>query len=387
SSTGSWRTGSEEVFTLDLCALPSGEETVNILPKLADHCLEVVVQDDTAVDFLRLTITHCPASLCRELVTETFQAGEEDQFEAPTEPAVYSDVLADYMALRWQLVDPLDFDDCTRDRPFGYTFSGLPPGIIDGNLEISLRCNDNLGTNDEIYINQIVDSGGKLRSFVWGTFLDQITVPSWTAGASAVLNLDLRNLPPAMSGTLQNTAGVTDALGTITRDTLDVFVIEDTCVDYIKLTVTACDDEGGLLLYSWVSNNSGQYSSVVAVDNPTGTSLDLQLTACRADGTTETTARGVPPMGALQESAASLFPNLGSGPGYAVLVQASSDLARGGWVTGNLTAASGFSPSQGVAVRVPHGLADVGERAGKDIIFNYLPEAGSEISVAVLVNL
>jgi len=380
STNGTWGPGSQEVIALDLCALPTPDGPFDLLPRLASLCLDVLVSDDTAVDFIRLTLTHCPVLACRETTTEVFSAGEMDMFAGGTEPSSRSQDLADFIASVWPNVDPSDFDACVGNRPFAHTFTGLPAGIIDASLELGLKATADIPTNDALYLNYSYDING-IYSPAWSYTIAGLTGLAWTSGQTTTLNLDLRNLPASP------TKGVTDALGPVTGNSFDVVIQDDTCVDYMKLTVTTCDENGGLLVYSWISNNDGQYSSILAVDNPSSQPVDLQLTACRADGSSETTARGIPPMGALQESAASLFPNLGSGPGYAVLVQASTESVRGGWVTGNLTASSGYSPAQGVAVRVPFDAADLQERGGLDTIYNYLPEDSSTLSAVVLVNL
>jgi hypothetical protein len=379
STSGTWTPGTQEVITLDLCALPTANGPFDLLPRLASLCLDVLVSDDTAVDFIRLTLTHCPSLACGDTVTEDFTGGESDMFAGATEPSSRSQDLADAVALVWPNVNPLDFDECTADRPFAHTFTGLPACIIDAQLEMGLMSISSLGSNDTLNINYRYDGGA--YSPTWAFAIPTLTGLNWASGEKATLKLNLRNLPASVS------SGVTDALGPVTGSSLDVVIQDDTCVDYMKLTVTTCEEEGGLLLYSWVSNNAGQYTSVVAVDNPSNQPVNLLLTACRPDGSSETTARGIPPKGALQESGASLFPNLGSGPGYAVLVKASSADVQGGWVTGSLTATSGFSPAQGVAVHVPQNVADLQERAGLDIIYNYMPEDNNTLSAVVLVNL
>jgi hypothetical protein len=378
STNGDWVPGTQEVITLDLCALPTANGPFDLLPRLANLCLDVLVSDDTAVDFIRLTLTHCPSLACNETVTEVFTGGEMDMFDGGTEPSSRSQDLADAVAQVWPNITPLNFDECTADRPFAHTFTGLPACILDAELEMGLMSVSSLGSTDTLNINY--RHAGGTYSPTWALAIPTLTGTNWTAGETAVLKLNLRDLPPSASG-------LTDALGPVTGSSLDVVIQDDTCVDYMKLTVTTCEEDGGLLLYSWVSNNAGQYTSVVAVDNPSNQSVNLQLTACRPDGSSETTARGIPPKGALQESGATLFPTLGSGPGYAVLVKASSAEVQGGWVTGSQATASGFSPAQGVAVRVPKNAADLQERAGLDIIYNYMPEDNNTLSAVVLVNL
>lgn len=56
-----WLVGSVTTLMLDLSALPLQVGTLNILPDLvASRFIDVIVADDTAVDYMRLTITTVP---------------------------------------------------------------------------------------------------------------------------------------------------------------------------------------------------------------------------------------------------------------------------------------------------------------------------------------
>lgn len=140
------------------------------------------------------------------------------------------------------------------------------------------------------------------------------------------------------------------------------------------------------LVYAWVSNNS-QFESIVVVDNFGDTAANLVLTAQRSTGMGETVNRRIPAHDFLKEQASSLFPDLGEGSGYTVTVVSDSGSVRGGWVTNNLEAASGRSPSQGVAVNIPGSGMAPGERVGTKLLFNYLPITQGLTSAPVIVNL
>lgn len=62
---GTWNVGQDAWFTLDLSALPNADGSfTNALPSInSDQALDVYIQDDTAVDVLILTITHCPTAV------------------------------------------------------------------------------------------------------------------------------------------------------------------------------------------------------------------------------------------------------------------------------------------------------------------------------------
>jgi len=144
-----------------------------------------------------------------------------------------------------------------------------------------------------------------------------------------------------------------------------------------------------IVLFPWVSNNGGQFESVLALSNYGPDPLNVRLTARREalDQEEVTTFIAIPPRGLLKRSAAELFPNLGSGPGYAVVAEADGPSLGGYWVTNNLEALSGASPSQGVAVPVAADLAASGDRAGRHLLFGYLPVTDGFISAPVVVNI
>jgi hypothetical protein len=59
-----WTAGSVATFTLDLADLPVyGGFPTNILPELQDGELEFLVEDDTSVDYARLTVCLCTVDL------------------------------------------------------------------------------------------------------------------------------------------------------------------------------------------------------------------------------------------------------------------------------------------------------------------------------------
>ena len=139
------------------------------------------------------------------------------------------------------------------------------------------------------------------------------------------------------------------------------------------------------LLFPWVSNNQG-FESIVVVNNLGQTEATITLTARREDGPEEQMERVIPSGGFLKESAASLFPELGFGAGYTILLESPQGQLRGRWVTNNLAAASGRSPSQGVAIRLPGEGESPSVRMGQSILFGFLPISENLISAPVVVN-
>ena len=72
----------------------------------------------------------------------------------------------------------------------------------------------------------------------WGRAISTLAPTGpWTSGTSKVVTLNLANLPP--SGT-----GVTSVIGDMTDGDLDVYVQDDTAVDYLHLRVEVCCDKG-----------------------------------------------------------------------------------------------------------------------------------------------
>lgn len=140
------------------------------------------------------------------------------------------------------------------------------------------------------------------------------------------------------------------------------------------------------LIYPWISRNEGLFESTLIANNLSALPIEVSLTARRTDGTQETVTREIPPGGLLAEPASTLFPNMGSGTGFSVVLQAPVKEVYGRWVTASLLAASGGSPSQGVAIPIAADAGTDQELRGDALIFSYLPTTPDFISASVLVN-
>jgi len=141
------------------------------------------------------------------------------------------------------------------------------------------------------------------------------------------------------------------------------------------------------LLYPWISNNEGLFESTLIANNLSGLPAEVRLTARRGDGETEEAVRQIAPGGMLTEKASSLFPQLGSGSGYSVVLETGNEGVFGRWVTSSLLAASGGSPSQGVAITMPQPGEIEDEHWGETLVFSYLPTTPDFLSAPVIVNL
>ncbi|MCB1045418.1 MAG: hypothetical protein KDC35_20920 [Acidobacteria bacterium] len=135
------------------------------------------------------------------------------------------------------------------------------------------------------------------------------------------------------------------------------------------------------LIYPWVSSNQ-QFNSILVANNLSEREALVNLTARRASGDEVAIKRTIAPNGFLRESTTSLFEALGEGPGFTVSLASYEDLIYGNWVTQNLDAASGASPSQGVAV-----VRQDPDFVDQSLLLGYLPTVDGWTSAPVIVNL
>jgi len=142
------------------------------------------------------------------------------------------------------------FDDQASNRVFGHTFTGLPVDITCATLEIGLKAGGDIQSNDGIDL----DYDGT-ESFAWHSRISNLPEAggTWTNGQTAVIRFDLAGLPP----------GGTNIISSINADnSLDVYVQDDTAVDYIILSVVTYDG----VWTSWLdrdnSSGKGDYETV-----------------------------------------------------------------------------------------------------------------------------
>jgi len=200
---------------------------------------------------------------CPDPELSVFQAGEVDDFNLPTEPAYPSQELIDA-----NLYAPgyglRDFDEITNDKPFGHTFTGLPPCIVAAELEIRMKTCGSLALNDVLLLELVNPSAPP--HFAWSKGIRYLPlvplgtpIGSWTHPHTATFTLNLDAL-----------VGGVSILKHLKDGDLDVYVSDDTAVDYIILRVWTCP-EG----WFWETGEPIQY--------PAGTSWDMAfvLTANR----------------------------------------------------------------------------------------------------------
>ncbi|GEM_PF-1572467 len=235
-----WTVGSPAVtFNLNLAALPVGTSgSFNLLAQIASNgYLDVLVRDDTMVDFVSLSVNYCCD--CTPHVTTT-RAGIADQFAAPLETAVPGPGLYTYMSSHGFLPG-LKFDEQAPNRVFGHTFANLRPldnsTICTATLEIRVKAQQGGSGNDAIYLG-VAPSGS--NPWTWGHHFGNpgglgAPFPAiWSPGTAPVTYLfDLNNLPtpggPVSLISLLNSNGY-----------LDMLMQDDTAIDYMILTVGYC---------------------------------------------------------------------------------------------------------------------------------------------------
>lgn len=215
---GTWnpQSNSATTFVLDLSDLPG--TGADLVPKVAlERTLDVLTQDDTAVDYLELAVWACPPI--------TYRAGIRDDFAAPNDAAVPgADLRVAFRGATFK-----SFDDSSANRFFGHTFTGLPDGIVQAELEIRMRPHADTPTNDVLHLG--LEGNG---TFTFGASIAQLPEAngSWTQGVNpaTVFTLDLGDLP-----------GGIDLIPRLTSERkLEVLVQDDTAVDDIRLRLWTC---------------------------------------------------------------------------------------------------------------------------------------------------
>lgn len=222
---GTWTSGQAATFCLDLDNLPvSSGGTTSIISDLASGRLSLWAQDDTGIDYMLLNIMVCP---CKYPFIITYTVEIADNFAAPdSAPASPSSEITGFFT------NLKGFDDFTPNRAFVHTFTSLPPNIIGGSLQIGLKAHAGNSLNDSLNLEFLNPS------FRWGRAISSLAPTGlWAPPTSKVITLDLANLP--ISG-----SGVTSVIADMADGDLDVYVQDDTAVDYLILKVKVCCDEG-----------------------------------------------------------------------------------------------------------------------------------------------
>lgn len=195
-----------------------------------------------------LSLILVPATVSANPGTVTvFTAGVNDNFAMPTEPTSPSSNFLGWLSS--MNANLKDFDDPQWDRIVAHTFAGLPQGICEATLEIHLRAGaSSLSYNDTISLTFIGDDQNipLIGPEHWSRRIGSDgTVPgvlpyNWVSPAAFqtvdTIILDLSNLPLAV-GQPSSAGNLISALNQ--HGFLDIYVQDDTDVDYMTLTVTS----------------------------------------------------------------------------------------------------------------------------------------------------
>lgn len=161
---GQWLTGHPaELLQLDLDALPNADgSTSSLIQALGVHdLLDVYVQDDTIVDYMKLRVRHScfsplpiipvreslePASppvpelVCGPGETMTvLTAGEPDDFDPDPDSPPASPRQALVAMVQSMFTSPKGFDSTDTSKLFAHTFTGLPTTTTQAQLEARLK--------------------------------------------------------------------------------------------------------------------------------------------------------------------------------------------------------------------------------------------------------
>ena len=229
---GDWLPGEVATFCLDLAALPKTTgDPCSVLDQLASGSLSIRIDDDTGLDYMKLTIAVCP---CEYRYPSEVLAGAGDcNFPMPVEDASpRPELFTAFPPGSWR-----KFGQIVPDKRFGHTFTELPSEIVAAELEICLRAGRDIPIDDELHLEFLNDP---TPTFAWGKTIKDLPltpggtpIGSWDEGDIETFTLDLGNLLPSA-------AGVTSVLGKLEDGNLDVYIQDDTAVGYIILRYWRC---------------------------------------------------------------------------------------------------------------------------------------------------
>jgi len=192
-------------------------------------------------------------------------AGVNDNFALPfeqTSPSADLLILMDSYGFGDRDLFPhRQFDDVAINRVFGNTFTELPQNIIAAILEIRMFAGgSSLVSNDAIHlertgINDAFSSWGMGLTALFNLETGEL---EWDAGSDYTFILDLADLPPDGQGN-------TDIIPFMNADhALDVYVQDDTAVDYMILIVTVSRREKVTICHIPPGNLSAAHTITVS---------------------------------------------------------------------------------------------------------------------------
>jgi hypothetical protein len=224
---GTWNCGQEATIVLDLGALPGG---ANLIPLIcSNRFVDFRTQDDTTVDWARLTIEVCP---CDNGRWRTYIAGIPDNFAPPIDPPNFRQPALD--ALRSPPFGWHNSDHCILDRGWGNTFFNLPPGIIRAFGSTRMRACGGGSNNDSI--NFDMRGPGAPTSFYRGFQISDLP----GNGGAWNTSMGARNFSWNFGTVVANSGFCRNILGGMADRMFDVYVQDDTDLDFFALRVYSC---------------------------------------------------------------------------------------------------------------------------------------------------
>ena len=207
---GTWssNTNGNTVFQLELgdLELASGKTVLEVME--LDRALDIVVQDDTEVDFFELRVWSSPWI--------TRYCGRPDNYAPPVDPVFRGvELNGAYPDADWKQPD-----DTMNNRFFGCTFRNLPDSIFDAELEIQMQPGlFTFSGNDTLNIGLLPGPSFRFRS-------------------------PIQDLPEAAGSWNSSDNGPTlfqrPVTDLIADNRLDVLVQDDTTIDFVRLRYRTC---------------------------------------------------------------------------------------------------------------------------------------------------
>ncbi len=182
----------------------------------------------------------CPSGDKATVINYT--AGIADNYVLPTEATSPDAALLSFITTCSAPGIPLQFDQVPGEGSvpanswLGHTFTGLPNGIVAARLQVRARATKGGGSsgtyNDAIcFISSIA---GCTPTYAWASRFANLPEAggTWNPGQTGTFCLDLAALPTS--------SGPKNLLSLLASGSLRIYVVDDTGIDSMKLTVAVC---------------------------------------------------------------------------------------------------------------------------------------------------
>ncbi len=235
---GGWTCNQEATLTLDLTRLPNADGTFTNLVNSMNlhHYLDVLIQDDTTIDYAKLTVNTCPCT--GRYVTYTagvFDNGSNFVPDPRPSRRAEFDAIRPDEPFRWR-----NFDDCGLDLGFGHTFTGLPSGITKAELVGRFAPCGVGSTNDSIHwgLRNPGAPGNPASGLNFWGGINFGLMPG--VGAWDQAHWTARTFSWAFGGGPNSVLGAMARPDASGKGFFDVYVQDDTAVDALRLRVWPC---------------------------------------------------------------------------------------------------------------------------------------------------